>query len=271
MGTRCNSSENSEHGPDFERAVHELQSALYEDVALDHVCSQHRQVDPGHHAPGLGVDGDAQRISQLCWMFFLKIIDDQDQELEFLGDGYRSPIPSKLQWRAWAADPEGITGDELLAFINDELFPGLKGLSATSNGWRSPARGARRVRGRLQLHEVRPADAPGGQQDQRGRLQQPRRAAALRRHLRADPERPSERRQRGRILHAACGDRVHGGPDRSAARRDSARSRLRHGRLPDLRAAAHARALRQDSRGRGATCRLRCGQWRRSSCRTCCA
>ena len=29
-----------------------------------------------------GVDGDAQRISQLCWMFFLKIIDDQDQELE---------------------------------------------------------------------------------------------------------------------------------------------------------------------------------------------
>jgi hypothetical protein len=40
-----------------------------------------------------GVDGDAQRISQLCWMFFLKIIDDQDQELELTKDGYRSPIP----------------------------------------------------------------------------------------------------------------------------------------------------------------------------------
>ena len=77
-----------------------------------------------------GVDGDAQRISQLCWMFFLKIIDDQDQELELMQDGYRSPIPKKLQWRAWAADPEGITGDELLAFVNDELFPELKELPA---------------------------------------------------------------------------------------------------------------------------------------------
>ena len=41
-----------------------------------------------------GVDGDAQRISQLCWMFFLKIIDDQDQELELMRPGYASPIPS---------------------------------------------------------------------------------------------------------------------------------------------------------------------------------
>ncbi len=75
-----------------------------------------------------GVDGDAQRISQLCWMFFLKIIDDQDQEFELLKDGYRSPIPARLQWRAWAADPEGITGEELLAFINGDLFPTLKEL-----------------------------------------------------------------------------------------------------------------------------------------------
>ena len=75
-----------------------------------------------------GVDGDAQRISQLCWMFFLKIIDDQDQELELLDAKYRSPIPLRYQWRNWAADPEGITGDELMAFVNDELFPSLKGL-----------------------------------------------------------------------------------------------------------------------------------------------
>lgn len=75
-----------------------------------------------------GVDGDAQRVSQLCWMFFLKIIDDQDEALEFTRDSYTSPIPAHLQWRAWAADPEGITGDALLAFVNDELFPGLKGL-----------------------------------------------------------------------------------------------------------------------------------------------
>tara|TARA_R110002110_G_scaffold305242_2_gene519281 strand:+ start:1121 stop:2578 length:1458 start_codon:yes stop_codon:yes gene_type:complete len=75
-----------------------------------------------------GVDGDAQRISQLCWLFFLKIIDDQDQELELLKDGYRSPIPQPLQWRTWAADPEGATGDDLLNFINDYLFPTLKSL-----------------------------------------------------------------------------------------------------------------------------------------------
>ena len=76
-----------------------------------------------------GVDGDAQRISQLCWMFFLKIIDDQDQQLALLMDSHRSPIPANLRWSVWAADPEGITGDELLSFINSELFPQLKELS----------------------------------------------------------------------------------------------------------------------------------------------
>jgi hypothetical protein len=80
----------------------------------------------------VGVDGDAQRISQLCWMFFLKIIDDQDQELELTKDEYRSPIPKKLQWRTWAADTEGITGDELLAFVNDDLFPALKDLATST-------------------------------------------------------------------------------------------------------------------------------------------
>ena len=80
----------------------------------------------------VGVDGDAQRISQLCWMFFLKIIDDQDQELELLDDGYRSPVPAPLRWRNWAADPEGITGEELLGFVNGDLFPQLKELPARS-------------------------------------------------------------------------------------------------------------------------------------------
>jgi type I restriction enzyme M protein len=89
----------------------------------------------------VGVDGDAQRISQLCWMFFLKIIDDQDQELEMMQDAYRSPIPKKLQWRSWAADPEGITGDTLLSFVNDELFARLKELPAgAGNGRRRVVR-----------------------------------------------------------------------------------------------------------------------------------
>lgn len=81
-----------------------------------------------------GVDGDAQRISQLCWMFFLKIIDDQDQELELLNDAYKSPIPAHLQWRAWAADPEGITGEALLEFVNGTLFPTLKELQVSAPG-----------------------------------------------------------------------------------------------------------------------------------------
>jgi type I restriction enzyme M protein len=76
----------------------------------------------------VGVDGDAQRLSQLCWMFFLKIIDDQDVELELLNPDYHSPIPEPLQWRTWAANPEGITGDTLLDFINNTLFPQLKAL-----------------------------------------------------------------------------------------------------------------------------------------------
>ena len=78
----------------------------------------------------VGVDGDAQRISQLCWMFFLKIIDDQDYELE-LTDAYRSPVPTHLQWRRWAADPEGATGDDLLDFVNGILFPSLKALPSS--------------------------------------------------------------------------------------------------------------------------------------------
>ncbi|MGE4545690.1 MAG: N-6 DNA methylase [Pedobacter sp.] len=78
-----------------------------------------------------GVDGDAQRIGQLVWMFFLKIFDDQEQELELLQDGYVSPIPEKLRWRNWAADPEGITGEELLEFINNTLFKTLKEIDLT--------------------------------------------------------------------------------------------------------------------------------------------
>jgi len=76
----------------------------------------------------VGVDGDAQRIGQLVWMFFLKIYDDKETEYELLDDAYRSPIPEPLRWRNWAADAEGITGDELLDFVNNQLFPTLKNL-----------------------------------------------------------------------------------------------------------------------------------------------
>ena len=76
-----------------------------------------------------GVDGDAQRISQMVWMIFLKIFDDREQEYELLDDHYRSPIPERLRWRTWAANPEGMTGEELVDFINNDLFKTLKNLS----------------------------------------------------------------------------------------------------------------------------------------------
>ncbi|BBO72695.1 restriction endonuclease EcoEI subunit M [Desulfosarcina widdelii] len=82
----------------------------------------------------VGVDGDAQRIGQLVWMIFLKIFDDKEQEAELLSDNYKSPLPEKLRWCNWAADPEGITGDELLEFVNNDLFPKLKNLNIGTNG-----------------------------------------------------------------------------------------------------------------------------------------
>jgi type I restriction enzyme M protein len=85
----------------------------------------------------VGVDGDAQRISQLCWMFFLKIMDDKDKEIEAEAGETRSPFPAKLQWRNWAADPEGMTGEKLLDFVNDDLFPTLKALPENASDGRT--------------------------------------------------------------------------------------------------------------------------------------
>ena len=84
-----------------------------------------------------GVSGDAQRIEQLGWMFFLKIMDDKDEESELVHDNYSSSIPENLQWRNWAANDEGITGDELRDFIDNELFPHLKNLDITSGNKRA--------------------------------------------------------------------------------------------------------------------------------------
>ncbi|MEQ4315736.1 class I SAM-dependent DNA methyltransferase [Pseudomonas syringae] len=81
----------------------------------------------------VGVDGDAQRIGQLVWLLFLKIFDDRELEWELMDDNYRSPIPDSCRWRTWAADPEGMTGDALKDFIDNNLFPQLQNLHEYSN------------------------------------------------------------------------------------------------------------------------------------------
>jgi len=75
-----------------------------------------------------GVDGDAQRISQMVWMIFLKVFDAMEEEREAENEEYKSPLPEKIRWRNWAVNPEGMTGDELLDFINNDLFKTLKSL-----------------------------------------------------------------------------------------------------------------------------------------------
>ena len=81
----------------------------------------------------VGVDGDAQRISQMVWLIFLKIFDDKEQEWELTIAKYKSPLPDRFRWSSWAKNAEGMTGDELLGFVNNELFPALKVL-ATAPG-----------------------------------------------------------------------------------------------------------------------------------------
>jgi len=84
-----------------------------------------------------GINGDAQRIEQLGWMLFLKIFSDKDKELEILQDNYVSPIPAELHWDAWAGDDEGMTGDELLNFVDRKLFPDLRNLDLSTGNKRA--------------------------------------------------------------------------------------------------------------------------------------
>ena len=78
-----------------------------------------------------GINGDAQRIEQMVWILFLKVYDAKEQTWEFYNDGYKSIIPDALRWRNWAVDSKdgkALTGDALLEFVNNELFPKLKSI-----------------------------------------------------------------------------------------------------------------------------------------------
>ena len=81
-----------------------------------------------------GINGDAQRIEQIAWMLFLKVYDEKENDWEFNEDGFTSFIPEHCRWRNWAKDSgngEALTADGLLKFVNDTLFPTLKGLEVT--------------------------------------------------------------------------------------------------------------------------------------------
>lgn len=91
-----------------------------------------------------GINGDAQRIEQMTWMFFLKVYDTQEETWEYKAmkekKSFQSIIPENLRWRNWAIDEKdgnALTGDALLKLVNEELFPTLKNLDVTAETPRS--------------------------------------------------------------------------------------------------------------------------------------
>lgn len=83
-----------------------------------------------------GINGDAQRIEQIAWMLFLKVYDAKEQDWEWDDEDYQSIIPDACRWQNWAADDKSgtaMTGDKLLDFVNNTLFPTLKNLPVTAN------------------------------------------------------------------------------------------------------------------------------------------
>jgi len=81
-----------------------------------------------------GINGDAQRIEQIAWMLFLKVYAVKEEDWEINEDEYRSIIPENCRWANWAHDDKSgnaMTGDALLNFVNNTLFPTLKNLTVT--------------------------------------------------------------------------------------------------------------------------------------------
>lgn len=83
-----------------------------------------------------GINGDAQRIEQIAWLLFLKVYDAKEQDWEFDDSDYKSIIPEACRWSNWAADDKSgnaMTGEALLNFVNNTLFPTLKKLPVTKD------------------------------------------------------------------------------------------------------------------------------------------
>jgi Type I restriction-modification system methyltransferase subunit len=87
-----------------------------------------------------GINGDAQRIEQIAWLLFLKVYDTQEETWEYDDDEYESIIPEDCRWKKWAGEKDKdnhiinehllLTGDDLLDFVNNKLFPTLKSIES---------------------------------------------------------------------------------------------------------------------------------------------
>ena len=83
-----------------------------------------------------GINGDAQRIEQITWLLFLKVYDAKEQDWTFDDESYQSIIPENCRWANWAHDDKSgkaMTGDALLDFVNNALFPTLKKLPVNAS------------------------------------------------------------------------------------------------------------------------------------------
>lgn len=83
-----------------------------------------------------GVAGDAQRLEQIVWILFLKVYNDKEKLWEFHDSNFKSILPEELRWRNWAVDKKdgnALTGEELLSFVNEKLFPGIEKLDINEN------------------------------------------------------------------------------------------------------------------------------------------
>ena len=93
-----------------------------------------------------GINGDAQRIEQIAWMLFLKVYDAKEQDWMWDDEGYESILPEPCRWANWARDDKSgnaLTGDQLLNFVNNILFPVLKGNDVKDSNGRVLVEGIR--------------------------------------------------------------------------------------------------------------------------------
>ena len=222
--TRWDTASNSSSNSARARALNRLSTNCKPPLSgssLTHVRTKHRQIHPRHHAPGC-------RRRWRCPAALATVLDVLSQDHRRPGpaaggDAGQLPLAHPgAPSMAHAGRPTRKASPATSYWTSStlELFPSAKELTRHRPERQPQPRGARRVRRRLQLHEVRPAHAAGDQQDQQRRLQRPGRAQALRRHLRTTAQRPAKRRQRRRVLHPARSHRLHGGPHRPKAGRD---------------------------------------------------